>query len=372
MTAEPQDPALEVTQLRARIAELESTELRQQETIDELRRRTADSETRFRNVFEYSNDTILLLDLDHDEILDVNARGCRIFGYTHTELRALPVSSIFPGDMARLQAFALSVFEDGYGWIDEVRCQTRTGEALTAEVSASEVPLGSARTCILVLLRDITERKAADVQIRASLLEKDVLLREIHHRVKNNLQVVTSLFDLQAARTQNADMQAMLRECRNRVRSMSAIHESLYRAHDLSGVDFRLYVTQLAEELIRSFGATTRVALQIDMDDVVLDVDQAIPCGLIVNELLSNALKHAYPDNGQGRLIIAVSVAKELSLRVADDGVGLPPELDVAASPSLGLRLVHSLVHQLQGHIDVQRTDGTTFVVTFPVRCARG
>ena len=148
--------------------------------------------------------------------------------------------------MARLQAFALSVVEDGFGWIDEVGCQMRTGEAFTAEVSVSEVPLSQERTCIL-----------------ASLQEKEVLLREIHHRVKNNLQVVTSLFDLQASRSEDADVQAILRECRNRVRSMSVIHESLYRAHDLSRrVDFRRYVTQLAEELVHSYGAATRVALQ--------------------------------------------------------------------------------------------------------------
>ena len=368
MTAELQNPALEVARLRARVAELEATQRQQRQTVDELRRLTADSETRFRNVFEYSNDTILLLDLDLDEILDVNARGCRIFGYTHRELQALPISTIFPGDMARLQAFALSVVEDGYGWIDEVGCQTRTGEAFTAEVSASEVPLGSERACILVLLRDVTQRKAADAEIRASLLEKDVMLREIHHRVKNNLQVVTSLFDLQASRSQSPSVQAMLRECRNRVRSMSAIHESLYRAHDLSRVDFRRYVTQLAEELVRSFGAATRVALQIDMDDVVLDVDQAIPCGLVVNDLLSNALKYAYPNEAQGRLIVQVTVADELTLRIADDGVGLPPDIDIAESPSLGLRLVHSLVGQLQGRIEVQRTAGTAFITRFPVR----
>lgn len=336
--------------------------------MEELRRQTADSETRFRNVFEYSNDTILLLDLDLDEIIDINARGCRAFGYTHKELGALPISTIFPRDVARLQAFALSVVEDGYGWIDEVGCQTRTGESFTAEVSASEVPLGSGRSCILVLLRDVTRRKAEDAEIRASLQEKEVLLREIHHRVKNNLQVVTSLFDLQAARSQDVSVQAMLRECRNRVRSMSAIHESLYRAHDLSRVDFRRYLTQLAEELIRSFGATTRVALQIDMDDVVLDVDQAIPSGLIVNELLSNALKYAYPNDGHGRIIVRVTIADELAVTVADDGVGLPDDLDITESPSLGLRLVHSLVGQLQGHIDVDRTEGTAFTLTFPQR----
>ncbi len=368
MTSDSENSPEEAERLRRRVAELETALRQQRETVDELRRQTADSETRFRNVFEYSNDTILLLDLDLDEILDINARGCRVFGYTRRELGSLPISTIFPRDMARLQAFALSVVADGYGWIDEVSCQTRTGETFAAEVSASEVPLGADRSCILVLLRDVTRRKAEDAEIRASLREKEVLLREIHHRVKNNLQVVTSLFDLQASRSQDPSVQSMLRECRNRVRSMSAIHESLYRAHDLSRVDFRRYITQLAEELIRSYGATTQIALQIDMDDVVLDVDQAIPSGLIVNELLSNALKYAYPDNGRGRIILRVVTGAELSLTVADDGVGLPADLDIAESPSLGLRLVHSLVDQLQGHIEVDRAAGTCFTILFAQR----
>lgn len=223
-----------------------------------------------------------------------------MLGYANRELQSLPISTVFPRDMARVQAFALAVVEDGYGWIDEIECQTRTGEIFAAEVSASEVPLSPEHTGILVLLR------------------------EIHRRVKNNLQVVTSLFDPQTSRSQDASVQAMLRECRNRVRSMSVIHESLYRAHDLSRTDFRRYVTQLSEELIRSYGAATRVALQIDMDDVVLDVDQAIPSGLIVNELLSNALKYAYPGDAHGRVIVKVRIDEELSLRVSDDGVGLP------------------------------------------------
>ncbi len=368
MTPEPEKATVEIERLRRRVAELEAARLEQLQAVARTEDLLEHSETRFRNVFDYSNDAILLLDPDLDEILDVNGRGCRLFGYTSRELQALPMSTLFPGDMARLQAFALAVVEQGYGWIDEVGCQTRTGDAFAAEISASEVPLTPERTCILVLLRDITEHKAAEAEIRASLQEKEVLLREIHHRVKNNLQIVTSLFDLQSSRSDDDDVKAMLRECRNRVRSMSVIHESLYRAHDLNRIDFRRYVTQLTEELLRSFGAANRVALQIDMDDVVLDVDQAIPCGLIVNELLSNALKYAYPGDGQGRVIVAVDVGEELKLSVSDDGVGLPADLDVTQSPSLGLRLVHSLVGQLQGRIDIRRSPGTVFEVSFPLR----
>lgn len=374
--------AAEVERLRRRVAQLEAAERSQQLAGEELRRRvaqhTADlrcaevrlqgSEARFRNIFEYSNDPILLIDLDRDEILDVNARACRLLGYTLRELQALPIAAVFPHDMARIQAFALSLVDVGFGWIDEVACQTRTGEHIQVEVSASEVPVAPDRHCVLALLRDITSRKATEARILASLQEKEILLREIHHRVKNNLQVVSSLFDLQAARRNDPEVQAMLRECRNRVRSMAAIHESLYQAHDLTRIDLHRYVSGLVDELVGSFGAASRVAVQVDIDQVLLDVDQAIPCGLIVNELVSNALKYAFAEGRRGRLIVGVSVGDdEVVLTVADDGPGLPPDLDVDDAPSLGLRLVHSLVGQLRGRLDVARGRGASFAIAFPL-----
>ncbi|MBT4099951.1 MAG: PAS domain S-box protein [Gemmatimonadetes bacterium] len=382
----------ELQQLRQRVAELERSEAAQKQASDELRQRVEEraadlrsvdeslqresaerqrSEERFRNIFEYSNDAILVFDPDHDVILDANPRACHLLAYTREELGNLSLGSLFPADLARLQSFALAVVEDGFGWMDEIRCQTRTGDQRDVELSASEIPHGPQRTCVLALMRDITARKHTQAQVLASLQEKEVLLREIHHRVKNNLQVVSSLFDLQTPHTQDVAVQEMLRECRNRVRTMAAIHEALYRDDDLARVDFGSYAQQLAQQLIRSFGLGARVRLQMRAQDVHLDIDHAIPCGLIVNELVTNALKYAFPDPQQGEIIVSLQrdpdEAQWLILQVEDDGIGLAKDLDIERVTTLGLRLVRSLVGQLRGRLQLGTGQvGTRLSVRFP------
>ncbi|MFC1526629.1 sensor histidine kinase [Candidatus Latescibacterota bacterium] len=385
----------EVIRLRQRVLELEGSEdeLRQaqedlrrrveehtarydaslQQEIDQRRRaeeRLEDSETRFRRIFEYSNDAILLIDPDLNAILDTNPRACGLLGYTCDELLNLPISVIFPDEMARLQAFALSVAEEGHGWTDELTCMTRTGDRIDAEMSASEIDVDD-HACIIALVRDITERKRADEQIRSALQEKEVLLREIHHRVKNNLQVVSSLFDLQMAQTEDAVVVNMLKDCRNRVRSMAIIHDKLYHDRDLARIDFGNYIRALAVQIFKSYGvAEARVQLELDIGGPPLDVDTAIPCGLIINELMSNSLKYAFPDGRPGRVGVRLGpgAAQNLVLAVWDDGVGLPEDVDFQQPPSLGLRLVGSLVHQLNGALELDRIDGTSYTLSFPFK----
>jgi two-component sensor histidine kinase len=150
---------------------------------------------------------------------------------------------------------------------------------------------------------------------------------------------------------------------------MSVIHETLYRGDDLSHIDFRGYAANLVEELLRSYGATDRVALQVDMEDLFLDIDQAVPCGLIVNELASNSLKYAFPQDRRGQLRLAARHEPgHVALTIADDGIGLPKDFDIGNSPSLGLRLVGSLVTQLRGRLEVSRDAGAAFTITFPLR----
>ena len=380
------------------MAELERSEAAQRRASDELRHRVEEraadlrsvdeslqreaaerrrSEERFRNIFEFSNDAILVLDTDHDEILDANPRACRLLSYTRQELGNLSLGALFPEHLARLQSFALAVVAEGYGWIDEITCQTRTGDRRDVELSASEIPHGPQRSCILALMRDITDRKHTEARILASLQEKEVLLREIHHRVKNNLQVVSSLFDLQTQQTQDTAVQEMLRECRNRVRTMAAIHEALYRDADLAQLDFGGYTERLANQLIRSFGLGARVRLETAIEDIHLDIDRAIPCGLIVNELVTNALKYAFPEPRHGHVRVALTSDAEqegwLQLQISDDGVGLPADFDLAKVPSLGLRLVQSLVGQLRGRlVQGAPTTGTLLTIRFPTPSTPG
>jgi PAS domain S-box-containing protein len=217
--------------------------------------------------------------------------------------------------------------------------------------------------------RDITERKRAEEQIKAALEEKEMLLKEIQHRVKNNLQVISSLFDLQSRYTDDDQMLDMLKESRNRIRSIALIHEKLYQAQDLTKIDFSEYVRSLAVHLFRSYGiGPDSVRLKTSFDEFTLSVGAAIPCALLVNELVSNCLKHAFPMGRPGEVRIELrSDDGQCTVVVGDDGAGLPEELDFEDPPSLGLRLVKTLTDQLKGTIQLCKDGGTTFRIRFRV-----
>jgi two-component sensor histidine kinase len=216
--------------------------------------------------------------------------------------------------------------------------------------------------------QEIAERKQAEEQIKTSLKEKEVLLKEIHHRVKNNLQVISSLLYLQSKQIDNKKILGMFQESQHRVRSMALIHERLYQTEDLASVDFDEYLHQLASYLFRSYGATSNlIQLNISASHVSLGIDAAIPCGLIVNELVSNSLKHAFVQGQPGEILIEISVDREGQHRlvIKDNGVGLPDRVNLDNTRSLGLQLVSTLVNQLEGSIKVERENGTRFEITF-------
>ena len=221
---------------------------------------------------------------------------------------------------------------------------------------------------VQIVSHDITERKRAQEQVEASLKEKELLLKEIQHRVKNNLQLISSLFDLEARSTYDERMIGLLKESRNRVRSIALIHEGLYEAEDLTNIDFAEYVKSLAMHLFHSYGlGKTDITLKVDVDDIRLSVGVAIPCALIVNELVSNALKHAFQGGDQAEIRIGLSSNDgNFLLTVRDNGVGLPESLDIRNTASLGLRLVRTLANQLKGTVGLDRDAGTKFTITFP------
>jgi PAS domain S-box-containing protein len=218
---------------------------------------------------------------------------------------------------------------------------------------------------------DITARKRAEEQVLASLREKEALLKEIHHRVKNNLQVVTSLLHLQADQLREPAVRAAFAETQNRIRSMALLHEQLYRSQDLARIDLREYVTQLCDHLLRTYGMSpNRVTLDLSIADLTVDLDLAIPCGLIINELVSNALKYAFPDGRCGRVEVRLQPqgGGEYALTVRDDGIGLPDNAEGPGRKTLGLQLVQGLVAQLRGTCRLHRCGGTTAVVVFPIQ----
>ena len=225
---------------------------------------------------------------------------------------------------------------------------------------------------------DITEHKRAEASLRASLQEKVTLLKEVHHRVKNNLQIVVSLMRLQFNRLQNPESLELMRETQNRVRAMALLHETLYSSNNLAFLDFPSYLQTLSTQLFRSYGPeTARLSLRLRVADAPLGLDQAVPCGLIINELLTNALKYAFPNGRSGEITVELQAEdpappsdpageRNFVLRVCDTGVGMPPDFDLPAARSLGLQLVFNLARQLRGAARLEPGPGARLAVTFP------
>ncbi|WP_424359837.1 histidine kinase N-terminal 7TM domain-containing protein [Methanocella sp. MCL-LM] len=216
------------------------------------------------------------------------------------------------------------------------------------------------------LKAEVAERRKAEVRLTASLREKELLLKEIHHRVKNNLQILSSLLSLQGTGSTVEDASNSLKESQNRIKSMALIHEKLYRSADLARIDFKEYVESLIVSLSRSYVLNPKVRILVDMEDVSLDLDTAITCGLIINELITNSLKYAFPGDAAGEIRVSMSrEATNYRLTVGDTGIGLPAGMDFRNSPSLGLQLVVTLTEQLTGEIELLEGRGTAYRITF-------
>ncbi len=220
-----------------------------------------------------------------------------------------------------------------------------------------------------ILSEEVSARKKSEQLVRASLSEKEVMLKEIHHRVKNNLQVISSLLSLQSGYTEDEEASALLRECQHRVRSMSMLHEKLYRSADLSRIDMNEYALTLINFLLRSYSVDGQITPCFDINDIHLGIDSAIPCGLIINELVSNALRHAYPNGHCGTLSVSMKkVDNNIELVVSDDGIGMPQKFTIGGTRTLGMTLVDTLAQQLNGNINIINDNGATIKITFPAQ----
>lgn len=216
---------------------------------------------------------------------------------------------------------------------------------------------------------DITDRVRGEEYVKASLREKETLLKEIHHRVKNNLQIMQNLIDLQARRLKDPAALPGLQDCLGRVKALAMVHEKLHRSADLDSVNFADYARDLVQSLFQAYGADgKRIALRAEVQEIFLGMDEAVPCGLLLHELVSNSLKHAFPGGRTGQVWIGLSQADgRARLRVGDDGVGLPAGLDFRASGTVGLQLVSTLARQLGGDIRKKEGRGTEFEISFPL-----
>jgi len=324
------------------------------------------SEAKYRNLFENAQVGIFRSRLDGTTPLDVNARFCELVGATRAEVMSRPGTSWW-ADPTQRAAMVAELHKTGR--LDEFEAAMVTAQGAPLHVLASAT-LYPEQGYFEGTIVDVTEKKRADEKMRASLREKEVLLREIHHRVKNNLQIVTSLLHLQSNRTGDERVRELLRESTNRVASIALVHQRLYESADLSRIPFATYLRDLASSLWKAYGVgEASVGLRIAAGEVVLSVDTAVPCGLLLNEILSNALKHAWPDGRKGTIEVRLEVADgRCRLGVADDGVGLPADFAQRAGASLGSKLIERLVAQLHGTLQRESAaTGTSYAVTFPL-----
>jgi PAS domain S-box-containing protein len=330
----------------------------------------AASERRWRSVAQTAADAIIIFNRQR-EIVSWNDAAQAMFGYTEQEAVGKTMALLLPPE----QAHQLP------DMIKRIRQQILTGSHSPPHITLESMRKdGGHFPCELTvavwesngdkyytgILRDISERHQIEGELRASIQEKEVMLKEIHHRVKNNLQIISSLLSLQSSTIEDKEANAVLKESQNRVRSMALIHEKLYQSNMLSRIKFSEYIQGLTTYLIPAYEQTGHVTFHIEADDVWLSLDAAVPCGLIVNELISNALKYAFPDGKPGRIELSASAEGDLIKLVAtDNGVGIPAGKDILDGNTLGLQLVHSLVGQLEGELHISGTHGTRFEITF-------
>ncbi len=328
------------------------------------------AEARFRGLLESAPDSIVVVD-SAGVIAIVNSETERMFGYERQELLGQPIEILVPersrgrhhDDRA---AYSADPNTRPMGAGRQLTGRKKNGSEFPVEISLSPLR-GEDETLVISIVRDVTERRLFEEQIQTSLREKEALLREIHHRVKNNLQITSSLLRLQASNITDEGARSIFDETQMRIRSMALVHEKLYQAKNLTRINFADYVRTLGELLFKSFAATSdSVSLDVAGDDFFLDIDTAVPCGLIVNEVLSNALKHAFP-GGRGAISVRLALAEgRCVMTIRDDGVGLPPQFDLRSIDTLGLQLVRGLVQQIDGCLEVRSIIGTEFRIEFP------
>jgi len=347
-----------------------------------------ESEERYNSLFINNYSVSLLIDPDTGMIVDANDAACQYYGYSKEQLTAmgifdvnrLPKEKVVRDLMHAKDAGAKHFFSTHF---------LANGERRNVEVFSGPIAM-KGKPLFYSIIHDITDRKRAEAEIqllnatleqrvrdrtqelehatetiRASLDEKVILLREVHHRVKNNLQIIISLTNLQMRQIDDNQLKQVMVETQNRVRAMSFVHEKLYQSEDLSHIDISDYTRYLVTQLFASYSVNSQqVSLNLDSKKIMLNIDTAIPVGLIINELVSNSLKHAFPDGRKGEISIAIQREDHtLTILFKDNGIGIPEDFDWRNTTSLGLQLVITLVDQLDGTIELDRSSGTMFTI---------
>jgi len=330
-----------------------------------------ESEARYRALFDRSRDIVFIHDFKGN-FIDANKAALDIFGYSKEEIRALNFSFLLADNEQNSEVGRAlkELAETGrQKELTEFKLKKKNGEIIWVETKSSVVFRDGNPVAIQGIARDVTKRKKAEQQIERSLHEKEVLLQEIHHRVKNNMQIIISLLRLQSHDVKDKRDLELFRMSQERIYSMALIHEKLYRSKDFTRVNFAQYFESFIIHILHTYNVDSKkIRYNLDVDEVKVDINKAIPLGLIFNELVSNVFKHAFPDGRRGEVLIKLrrpKKNKKITLIIRDNGVGMPDELDVENPKTLGLQLVKDLVEQINGDIRIKKKAGTEIEVIF-------
>jgi PAS domain S-box-containing protein len=322
----------------------------------------------FSQLFENSPQAIVVLD-SQGKIVNINNEFEKLFQYRIEEVKGIDIKELIvpPDDYEASSAILEKVSK---GEIAKIECIRNRKDGLKVNVNVLYYPvsLGDDKVGLYAIYTDITSRKQHEEQIKNSLLEKEILLKEVHHRVKNNLQIIASLLNFQSKFISDPSALNMFKESQSRVKSISLIHEKLYQTKDLSRIEFAGYIKSLVTHLFLNFDIKPdKVGFSVNANNLFLSVDTAIPCGLIVNELVTNSLKYAFPDDRKGQITINLNYnnLNEYELMIKDNGISLPENIKIGNTETLGLQLIKTLTTQLDAQVDIIRDNGTTFLIKF-------
>lgn len=324
----------------------------------------------FEQIYDSTPEAILILD-ENNIVIDSNKGFEKMFLYNSREVTGktkeeLIVPEHFLDDSKEL----ITRLNAGEYIQQESIRQKKDGRPVNVLITGSRIKLSENRYGSYIIYVDISKHKRSEEQMRSSLVEKEVLIREIHHRVKNNLQIISSLLHIQAGKISNKELAAMFTDCQNRVKSIALIHEKLYQTNSFTRVDFGSYTRNLVYYLFRMFNVKSdKVSLRMNAENVFLPMDTAIPCGLIINELVTNSLKHAF--NGDKQYEISIEIVyqsnNKFTLTVKDNGSGIPETVNFQKALTVGFNLINNLVKQLGGILEINSTEGTEFKITFSI-----
>ena len=346
------------------------------ESEEVQKRRKAEHElheliTQFTNIFENLDEMIFSVDAENNCFLQVSPACEKIYGYypkAFYENMNLWRDLIHPEDRQSISEMD-KLLESGKKVINNYRIFRKDGDIRWVESRIVPVLNNSGKLVRLDgIVSDITNRIRAQMEISNSLQEKELLLKELNHRVKNNLQVISSLLKLQVAQVKDIELHQLFMDTQNRVKSMSFIHECLFQTNIQSDIKFSDYLKKLINHLFIVYGFDKRsVNYKINADNIYLNIDTAVPCGLLVNEVVSNSLKYAFPGNHHGEIDVNFAIEKDhiYNLKIRDNGIGLSQDLINNNNGSLGIKLINTLVKQLDGKIEINSNSGTEYKITF-------